>query len=305
MNNLDNTAVSTHLGKTSTYARAYDPTLLVRELRQNNRDHLGFNLTTLPFVGVDLWNAWEVSILNALGVPINGFIKILYPANSRYIVESKSLKLYLNSFNMHQSSFVHPGEVFQSLQQVITADLSALLDTNVTVGMFLSSKSRQIAESKHVITDLFEFTTLESVLDLNECVCTQYKETPSLIEYTQNHHPVEVKYHSSLLKSNCRVTSQPDWGDIYIYYKGSNIVQPASLLKYIVSFRDECHFHEEICETVYTRLLNTLKPEKLMVTCLYLRRGGIDINPIRATSADLIYSVFTDANESYSKTLRQ
>ncbi len=100
--------------------------------------------------------------------------------------------------------------------------------------------------------------------------------------------PRTTRWHSSLLKSNCRVTSQPDWGDVYIMCKGQHQVTAESLLKYIISFRDECHFHEEICETIYKRLLDALHPQELVVTCLYARRGGIDINPVRGTSMDAI-----------------
>jgi 7-cyano-7-deazaguanine reductase len=114
-----------------------------------------------------------------------------------------------------------------------------------------------------------------------------------------------LKYHSSLLRSRCRVTSQPDSGDIFIHIKGGKTVTPSSLLKYIISFRDECHFHEEICETVYVRLMNLLQPEELAVHCLYARRGSIDINPQRVSHATLLNAELLDAEISHIKTPRQ
>jgi 7-cyano-7-deazaguanine reductase len=139
-----------------------------------------------------------------------------------------------------------------------------------------------------------------------------YNESPELLELVEIEN-VEVvtstaRYHSSLLKSNCRVTSQPDWGDVYIMIKGHQQVTPESLLKYIVSFRDECHFHEEICETIYKRLHDILSPEQLCVTCLYARRGGIDINPVRATDLTLIHDEardLGDENVMHVKTSKQ
>jgi 7-cyano-7-deazaguanine reductase len=115
----------------------------------------------------------------------------------------------------------------------------------------------------------------------------------------------EQRLHSALLKSNCRVTSQPDWGDIYIYIKSQLPVHAESMLKYIVSFRDECHFHEEICETVFKRLSVIFNPLELCVTCLYARRGGIDINPVRASHEHLISKVLIDPTVLHAKTLKQ
>ena len=115
----------------------------------------------------------------------------------------------------------------------------------------------------------------------------------------------EVYYHSALLKSNCRVTSQPDWGDVYIHMVGKKTVDPISLLQYIVSFRDECHFHEEICETIYKRLWDLVKPDDLVVRCLYARRGGIDINPERASDEGLLHHNLSDQTVPHIKTPKQ
>jgi len=131
-----------------------------------------------------------------------------------------------------------------------------------------------------------------------------YNETPDLLRVIDSEIE-EVYYHSALLKSNCRVTSQPDWGDVYIYMKGKQTVDPISLLEYIVSFRDECHFHEEICETIYKRLWDAVKPSELCVRCLYARRGGIDINPERASDEKLLHYTLSDQTVPHIKTPKQ
>ena len=125
-----------------------------------------------------------------------------------------------------------------------------------------------------------------------------------MLEITEGNNAIK-KFHSALLKSNCRVTSQPDWGDVFISYKGSKDIDPVSLVKYIVSFRDECHFHEEICETIYKRLNDALQPEWLNVMCLYARRGGIDINPERCTSEQYLHGVLSNSEFFHIKTPKQ
>lgn len=287
---LDNSNISVHLGKTSEYKSQYDPSLLVREPRSNNRKHINIDDDDLPFLGYDTWNAYEVSALTNNGLPVTGVGKIVYPAHSKYIVESKSIKLYFNSFNMSKLG-VTPSDVREKIAELASKDLTELLEAPVFVTIFADSEV--IANSTKLVDEYYDgFVTLEEKYE--HCLTdefTVYQETPELLEITEGD-GVEKKYHSALLKSNCRVTSQPDWGDVYITYQGELDVDPVSLVKYIVSFRDECHFHEEICETIYTRLFEALKPKKLHVMCLYARRGGIDINPQRATSeTDLHWSL--------------
>ena len=288
---LDNSRISKHLGQTSEYKDQYDPSLLVSEPRSNNRKHLDISDDDLPFVGFDTWNAYEVSALTDNGMPVAGVAKVVYPSDSKYIVESKSIKLYFNSFNMYKCG-EQPVDVLDFIDQKASEDLSALLETTVHVH---TQPANFIAKGDQVL-DPYAYTTLEGMFtqeQLGEMVLDTYSETPELLELEElddknGVNSTEVRWHSSLLKSNCRVTSQPDWGDIYIMYKGQTHVTSDSLLKYIVSFRDECHFHEEICETVYKRLYDALSPEELVVTCLYARRGGIDINPVRASNVALI-----------------
>jgi len=302
---LDNSNISKHLGQTSQYKSTYDPELLVREPRQSNRTHLGLEDDNLPFVGGDTWNAYEVSGLTNLGLPVFGVGKIYYPCDGKYIVESKSIKLYFNSFNMTKLGDT-PEEVRGEIARRAASDLSKLLEVNVEVKIFtnaevLADSVPAVEEYKHD-----EFITLEDVYPVNGVEFSVYQETPELLEIVEN--PLAdkvVRYHSALLKSNCRVTSQPDWGDVYIEFKGKNAVDPISLLKYIVSFRDECHFHEEICEALTKRLIDALDPEELTVRCLYARRGGIDINPERRLkTSDKHYSL-SNVAVPYIKTPKQ
>ena len=307
---LDNSNITVHLGQTSDYKDQYDPKLLVKEPRSNNRQHLDISDDDLPFVGYDTWNAYEVSGLTNGGLPVAGVAKIVYPCDSKYIVESKSIKLYFNSFNMFKC-----GDSQQSVLEFIALhasdDLSQLLETHVDVHVIPSN----IKASGDPLFSRKGYTTLEEVLDpqlLTDMNVETYTETPDLLELEDLPEGGIVtswsKFHSGLLKSNCRVTSQPDWGDVWIAIKGQNHVTPESMLKYIISFRDECHFHEEICETIYKRLHDILSPEKLVVTCLYARRGGIDINPVRAndqSSIDWACPALVDVKTPHVKTSKQ
>ena len=298
---LDNSRISKHLGQISEYKDQYDPGLLVKEPRSNNRKHLSIQDDDLPFVGSDTWNAYEVSGLTTGGMPVAGVTKIVYPCDSKYIVESKSIKLYFNSYNMYKCA-PSPDAVLNFIDQHAADDLSRLLETDVQVKTLPASYA---AEGESVLSD-YRYITLEEFFPqekLRDMQVDTYAETPELLElyqlptehnedgdeiFTTPFVPRTTRWHSSLLKSNCRVTSQPDWGDVYIMCRGQHQVTAESLLRYIISFRDECHFHEEICETIYKRLLDALHPEELVVTCLYARRGGIDINPVRGTSMRVI-----------------
>lgn len=302
---LDNSNISVHLGQTSEYKSTYDPSLLVREPRQSNRTHLGLDDDNLPFEGGDTWNAYEVSGLTNKGLPACGVGKIYYPCDGKYIVESKSLKLYFNSFNMTKLGDT-ADEVRREIAKRASADLSKLLEVDVDVKVF---SNQEMLDAKLTPSDewLHEvYTTLEDEYPLDDVEFSVYQETPELLEVIDNPEPDEyVSYHSALLKSNCRVTSQPDWGDVYIEFKGPKEVDPVSLLKYIVSFRDECHFHEEICEALTKRLIDTLNPDELTVRCLYARRGGIDINPERRLKSSYKHYALSDVNAPYIKTPKQ
>lgn len=301
---LDNSNISKHLGQSSQYKSTYDPDLLVREPRQSNRTHLGLDDNDLPFIGGDTWNAYEISGLTNSGLPVFGVGKIYYPCTGKYIVESKSIKLYFNSFNMTKLGDT-PEEVREEIARRAANDLSNLLEVDVKVKIFTNEEILNgsiPAEYEYHHTD---FITIEDTYIYKE-EFTVYQETPELLEVVDNPNSDKiVRYHSALLKSNCRVTSQPDWGDVYIEYTGKKTVTPISLLKYIVSFRDECHFHEEICEAITKRLIDALNPETLAVRCLYARRGGIDINPERHLKASAKHPTLSNINAVYIKTPKQ
>jgi 7-cyano-7-deazaguanine reductase len=303
MSKLDNKNISKHLGQSSQYKSEYDASLLVREPRSSNRKHLGIKEKSLPFIGCDVWNGYEVSALTNNGVPVCGVAKVVYPSDSKYIVESKSMKLYWNTFNMTKMGDTF-DKVVKNLEETASKDLSKYLQTDVRVTVFPASDT---FSNDNPYTDK-NYKRLENTdeIDAESYYVDVYSETASLLETKHlNSTNKPYKVMSSLLKSNCRVTSQPDWGDVFISLEGTRHPSDKELLKYIISFRDECHFHEEICETIFTRLNNTFEPRSLMVACLYVRRGGWDINPIRTTHEYLIDEFFWDHKVPWIKTLRQ
>ena len=298
---LDNSNVDTHLGKTSSYSGEYNKELLVREPRSSNREYLGINDDDLPFQGCDVWNGYEVSALTNNGLPINAIAKIVYSCDSKYIVESKSMKLYWNSFNMTKMG-ESENEVTNNIAKQAIEDLGELLETGVSVHLYFPDAKPE----EKTIQDSDNFNHLELSAD-DSVVYDVYKETPELLEFEETLDGLSEfkKYKSNLLKSNCRVTSQPDWGDIFITIKGNKQPTVNSLLKYIVSFRDENHFHEEICECIYKRLWDLCSPEELTVTCLYVRRGGWDINPHRISHEYLYNNQLADVGIMFTKQSRQ
>ena len=289
---------SKHLGKVGGdgYKDTYSPELLVKVPRYLNRE--GYGLTSDSFVGVDTWNCYEVSAITTKGLPVSGMLKIVCPSDSEYHVESKSIKLYLNSFNMTRI-----GDCSADCMAVIEArvkrDLDELLETNTTVSFYESSE-----EGKAIS---FEgYTDLGDIVDLDQIDFTAFQSDSSQLAIEDNvDESVDIKLKSNLLRSNCRVTNQPDWGDVFIRIKGRDIPAADALAKYIVSHRTVSHFHEEICEMIYKHLLDRFNPEELMVKCLYTRRVGLDINPIRANKTELLDSQFCDVAYINEKTLRQ
>ena len=299
------TEINRHLGATSQYVDRYDPTLLVREPRQRNRDRLGITNDNLPFIGYDTWNGYEVTALTDNGLPVQMIVKFVYPAHSEFIVESKSVKLYFGSFAMQRLGYT-PEDVIIRLQETAKYDLSKLLETEVKVGVWNASDQDYWDLSFNALYDWsIDYDTLENTVDCSSIQFTDYSENTDLLEVKEYSRSGESLYHSSLLRSRCLVTKQPDSGDVFIKYTGKKHVTPESLLKYIVSFRNECHFHEEICEAIYTALWNKLDPEELSVKCLYARRGSYDICPQRVSDCTLLDNNLADHYQVHSKTPRQ
>lgn len=287
-----------HLGKVGGegYKDTYDPELLVKIPRYLNRE--AYELSGKEFVGVDTWNAYEVSAITTKGQPVAGMLKIVCPASSEFHVESKSIKLYLNSFNMTRIGDT-AADCIAGIEARVKRDLDELLSTETTVSFYSSS------DEANPLT-FVGYTDLAEAADLDKVDFTSFKSDASQLDVAGvSDQLVDMKVKSNLLRSNCRVTNQPDWGDVYIRIIGNNIPSAESLAKYIVSHRTVSHFHEEICEMVFKHLTDAYNPEQLMVACLYTRRGGLDINPIRATHQSLIPDFFTDPKFTIAKTLRQ
>lgn len=294
MTSLTEKLASTHLGQTSKGSDLYDKGLLVAVPRSENREQYSITPEALPFVGYDIWNAYEVSFMTVSNVPMSGVLKIKYPCNNPSIVESKSIKLYLNSFNMTplKATIQESKDFF--LKQV-EADLSELLQTEVKAvfhDKFTSLESRMLPG----------FTPIEELIDLDSLVCNNFKEAPELLEVVEV--PMNIKFSFSSLRSNCRVTHQPDFGDLFIHIEANKSVSLESVFKYVTSFRKESHFHEECVEMIYKRLLDVLQPTSLMVTALYTRRGGISIYPVRANKPELLDVELLDITQYTKRTIK-
>lgn len=257
------TPADSPLGKTAAYRSDYAPELLFPIARQGKRDEL--NLTgTLPFFGVDIWNAYEVSWLNMRGKPQVAIATITAPADSPNIIESKSFKLYLNSFN--QTRLANE----EALLALLREDLSNGFGAPVQVAITLPEQF-----------DKLKMGELDGLLlDRLDLEIDSYAPAPEILKANFNEAPVEEKLVSHLLKSNCLVTGQPDWASVQIHYVGPQIDQE-SLLRYLIGFREHNEFHEQCVERIFVDVMRACKPQKLAVYARYTRRGGLDINPWR------------------------
>ena len=286
------------LGKNTTdYKATYDPNILAREARVGNREIYGIKEDALPFTGFDTWHAYEVSFLTTNGRPVNGVMKMKVPCTSKYIVESKSFKLYLFSFNMEKLGDTATEAIEEFLKRA-SKDLAELLEVSVEIGFF--NNVTAIMEEDQ--TSLYDAEQLSDVVDLDAIRFSVFEENPAIL---MNGNSKNFFIQSDLLRSNCKITHQPDWGSVFIKFKGDNGLAMDSLARYIVSFRGENHFHEEIVECLYTRLMDKYDPKELMVAALYTRRGGIDICPVRANKADLYPTVIGDITLNDIKDYRQ
>ncbi len=289
---------SKHLGRTSDGGvmkpyitpTTHDPNLLQPIPRELNREK--YNITSDIFTGFDIWNCYETSFLNEKGYPVSGITRIIFDSNTENVVESKSLKLFLNSFNMEKIGNSNDFEnlVSEALADKVAACRVLFIPQN---GFVFVKPWYNVYEGYSEITE-------------SEDEITHFTEAPELLKLTSGDYK-ETKFHFASLRSNCRVTNQPDFGDMYVNYEGPMTLVPESLLKYLISFRGESHFHEEVVEMVYKRLydLNDNIFTDLSVSAFYTRRGGIDISPVRyfaggkfakhveiAISSDDPYSLF-------------
>ncbi|HPW08213.1 MAG TPA: NADPH-dependent 7-cyano-7-deazaguanine reductase QueF [Burkholderiaceae bacterium] len=266
-----NTPHQSQLGKASAYVDHYDASLLFPLARADQRAAIGA-LANPPFFGADMWTAFELSWLNPRGKPQVALAHITVPCETTHLVESKSFKLYLNSFN--NTVFADAAEV----QRHIRTDISAAVwhggPMQASVGV------------KLVLPELFDREPLYEMaglsLDRLDIECTRYTPAPDLLHTEVDEQPVTEVLCSNLLKSNCLVTGQPDWGSIQISYTGMPINQEG-LLQYLVSFRNHNEFHEHCVERIFMDIWTRCKPVKLTVYARYTRRGGLDINPFRTS----------------------
>lgn len=286
---------SKFLGKRVSFPQSYDPSLLLAIPRYENRKI--YDIAEQPdiFTGCDVWHSYELGFMTNKGLPVTGMLKITYSSNNLYLVESKSLKLYLNSFNM--SRFGNTKEEgLKIVLETIKNDISKALETEIKLAFFTTEEE--------AATDFRNYELLEENKDAEDIVFDHYKETPELLKIEKEESST-LKLSTNLLRSNCKITHQPDWGSVYIHIKADKTINKLSLLQYLVSFRNENHFHEEVCEMIYKRLWDFLEPEELMVSCLFTRRGGIDICPARANKEELLPQNLINVTIRDNKLIRQ
>ena len=266
-----NTPEQSQLGKPSAYVDHYDASLLFPMSRAPKRHELGLR-GELPFFGADLWTAFELSWLTPRGKPQVAIAQVTVPCETPNIVESKSFKLYLNSFS--NSAFASPDEVRDRIRSDVSAAVWRDASRQTSVGV------------KILMPDQFDTQQVRELdglsLDRLDIECTDYQPRPDMLSAAFDEKPVAVTLTSNLLKSNCLVTGQPDWGSVQIRYAGPQIDQ-GGLLRYLVSFRNHNEFHEQCVERIFMDIWQRCKPVKLTVYARYTRRGGLDINPLRTS----------------------
>ncbi|WXL27628.1 NADPH-dependent 7-cyano-7-deazaguanine reductase QueF [Ectopseudomonas mendocina] len=256
------------LGKSSEYVSTYTPSLLFPIPRAAKWAELGLTAETLPYKGVDFWNCFELSWLLPSGKPVVAIGEFAIPADSPNIIESKSFKLYLNSLN--QTVFSDAA----LLQAILVKDLSAAAGKPVAV------RVRSLSEVTAEGVVLPQGTCID---ELDVSISNYEQPAPDLLRCDASA-VVEETLYSNLLKSNCPVTGQPDWGTVVIKYHGAALDR-SSLLAYLVSFRQHADFHEQCVERIFLDLQRLIKPKSLTVYARYVRRGGLDINPYRSTES--------------------
>ncbi len=262
------------LGREVAYPSHYDPGLLFPIARAQGRGEIGVNAQALPFIGHDRWHAYELSWLDPRGKPQVATATIQVPADSPNLIESKSLKLYLNSLNASRFDSA------ETVRGIIAADLSLIAGAEVEVAFGLPA---------------FAATTGVSI-DVLEIAIDDYGPPNAAHLRLADEAVVEEHLRSELLKSNCPVTGQPDWASLHLHYRGPQIDR-AGLLRYLVSFRDHAEFHEQCVERIFVEVLRHCRPLALSVEARYTRRGGLDINPWRATPGEAAPSAVREVRQ--------
>lgn len=262
------------LGKEVAYPSSYQPELLFPIARQLQRDSLGVGTERLPFIGADCWTAFELSWLNLRGKPQVALAHLTFPCETTNIVESKSLKLYLNSLN--QSRFADAAAVRDCLRKDLSeAAWRGSANASASIGVHIIEPEAFEAQKVRELDGLD--------LDRLDIECDDYTPRPDLLFSHRDQGRITQSLTSRLLKSNCPVTGQPDWASLQISYSGHPIDQ-AALLQYIVSFRNHTGFHENCVEQIFIDIWQRCAPLQLSVYARYTRRGGLDINPYRSSS---------------------
>jgi 7-cyano-7-deazaguanine reductase len=267
-----NTPEQSQLGKSSAYIDQYDPSLLFPLPRAPKREEIGLQGSQMPFFGADLWTAFELSWLNPRGKPQVALAHFTIPCETPNLIESKSFKLYLNSFN--------------NTRLADAAEVQSRLRTDLAEALWRGSDQKGSIGVKIIGLDRFDQEMVQELdgllLDRLDVECTQYQPAPELLRANHEEAPVTETLVSHLLKSNCLVSGQPDWGSVQIRYSGAQIDQEG-LLQYLVSFRNHNEFHEQCVERIFMDIWTRCRPIKLSVYARYTRRGGLDINPFRTS----------------------
>ena len=288
---------SKHLGKAGDGSlvkpyitpKEHDSTLLVPLPRQINRDKSG--ISEADFKGYEIWHAYEMSFLYKNGMPCTGILRAYFPCDSRNMVESKSFKLYLNSFDLERFNSI------REVEDIIRNDLAAAAGGDVSVTFH---------EANSCIFKPLSFTSKFTNVDRLDLEITTYKEDESSLDI--NSVQTDLYFHTSNLRSNCEITNQKDTGNCYIYIKGASVPTLEGLTKYVISFRDTQHFHENATEIMYTTLAKRYNPVELFVGNIYNRRGGLDIHSFRASSDSVLNSIvegYDDTKQLFAKTSQQ
>ena len=267
--------------QTTDYPTEYSPETLYPIARSMGREVIGWQDDKLE-IGIDWWQAFELSWLNEQGISQVAIARFGIPASSPFIVESKSLKLYLNSIN-----FTEFGS-WETVQTLIAKDLSKCVQAEVNVELF----DLEDEHSGLLIAQPYGICIDDALADSTEKVALTLHPDASLLERNTSDAKISegktFSFYSNLLRSNCPVTNQPDWGTLAVSITSNKPINNANMLRYILSFRQHNGFHEQCVEQIFADLSQYYKPSELMVRAWYTRRGGIDINPCRVSDIALL-----------------